>query len=798
MPKKYSAKEQARRDLLGISDSESDGEGAGPPPPPPPPPEDPNLVQCEGACGKKHHKDFIVRCEAGHAYCFDDARVYTTAQLGKGVPVLKCINATCDKIFPGSEVLRFIDLDIFKGFPKASLEVMVVRVGVKELVEICPNCNTVNNCGPLSPANQTYVCRNTDCKRESCRKCKRLAHGSVECDDALKTSFECGHCIPNYPPAKIHPASNIVRCEVGHPFCIESATAYLTSQLGKGIPVINCLHPGCDKIFPGTEVLRFINLDVFKGLPKATLDVMVVRVGVKDLVEICPNCNTVTNCGPLSPTNQTYVCRNTDCKRESCRKCKRVAHGQVECDDALKDSFECGHCIPNYPPAKIHPASNIVRCEVGHPFCIEAATAYLTSQLGKGIPVINCLHPGCDKIFPGTEVLRFIDLDVFKGLPKATLEKMIERVGVKGLVEICPNCLFVTNTGALSVTTILNCRNPDCKRSYCRKCRRTAHGTTDCDENAKTSFECTHCYKIYPNEDAIVRCEKGHPYCFDAAKDSLTSQLGKGISALHCLEPGCDKIIPGKDVLRFIDLNLFKGWPRDKLLDLIERGGVKGLVELCPNCDTIILCGPVEETNELHCPNADCKKKFCRKCNKDAHGPLTCEDNDKKLAGGDVTGTTPGGTAGTSDGKTPGTGAGGDGKTPGAGGTAGDGKTPGSGGAGGAGGAGGGGAGAGGDDNDPTCDCKKKTAASLQDYITQAIFNARGKKFAEDLLNAALFRPCKNCQELILKKGGDNFLSCPRCKQTQCYLCGDGVKDDSHYKDSAKTCNGKQFVAPSA
>ena len=80
------------------------------------------------------------------------------------MPVLKCIKDSCDKIFPGTEVLRFIDLDIFKGFPRASLDVMVVRVGVKELVEICPNCNYVNNCGLIGPGNENFVCRNTDCE----------------------------------------------------------------------------------------------------------------------------------------------------------------------------------------------------------------------------------------------------------------------------------------------------------------------------------------------------------------------------------------------------------------------------------------------------------------------------------------------------------------------------------------------------------------------------------------------------------------------------------------------------------
>jgi len=291
------------------------------------------------------------------------------------------------------------------------------------------------------------TCTNTECNRISCRKCKKLAHGSKDCEEAHKESLECPHCLKVYPPEQI------VRCEDGHPICIEAAKEYLQGQLGKGVPVLNCqYYPGCGKIYPGTEVLRFIDLNVFKGVPREKLEVMIERVGLKGLVELCPNCTTVIKCGPLSETT-VMTCTNTECNRISCRKCKKLAHGSKDCEEAHKESLECPHCL------KVYPSEQIVRCEAGHPICIEAAKAYLQTQLGKGVPVLNCqYYPGCDKIYPGTEVLRFIDLNVFKGLPREKLEIMIEKVGVKGLVEICPNCTTVVAPEAGSkIYTCTNC-----------------------------------------------------------------------------------------------------------------------------------------------------------------------------------------------------------------------------------------------------------------------------------------------------------------------------------------------------
>lgn len=105
----------------------------------------------------------MVRCEANHPVCLNDAKQYTQTQIQKGVPVLKCMNPSCAKIYLGTEVLRFIDLGIFAGKPRNVLEVMIARVGVVDLVELCPYCVTVVVCGPIATTTEIQ-CTNSECK----------------------------------------------------------------------------------------------------------------------------------------------------------------------------------------------------------------------------------------------------------------------------------------------------------------------------------------------------------------------------------------------------------------------------------------------------------------------------------------------------------------------------------------------------------------------------------------------------------------------------------------------------------
>lgn len=200
-----------------------------------------------------------------------------------------------------------------------------------------------------------------------------------------------------------------------------------------------------------------INIDraVLKGFPKETLEIMISRVGVKGLVEISPKCITVVNCDPIEQA-QALQCSHKDCLTASCRKCQKPDHGDQTCEEAAKDIW-CYHCLPSYPPLEI------ARCEAGYPFYLGSTRMFAANKLGSGVPVLaGTISNICSKIFTETEVLKFIDLNVFNGLPIATLEQMINRVGVKGLVKICPNYITVVKTGPVEEVINFLCTIPDC------------------------------------------------------------------------------------------------------------------------------------------------------------------------------------------------------------------------------------------------------------------------------------------------------------------------------------------------
>lgn len=115
--------------------------------------------------------------------------------------------------------------------------------------------------------------------------------------------------------------------------------------------------------------------------------------------------------------------------------------------------MECGHCLHVYPPLEI------TRCEDGHPFCLEFTREYAKNRLGEDVSVLNCLDPVCAKIFPGEEILRFLDLEVFNSIPRESLETKIDNLGIRGLVEFCPYCESVAVCGDEAV---VNCANSSC------------------------------------------------------------------------------------------------------------------------------------------------------------------------------------------------------------------------------------------------------------------------------------------------------------------------------------------------
>lgn len=80
---------------------------------------------------------------------------------------------------------------------------------------------------------------------------------------------------------------------------------------------------------------------------------------------------------------------------------------------------------------------------------------------------------------------------------------------------------------------------------------------------------------------------------------------------------------------------------------MITRVGIADLASICPNCLTVVECGPIEKSSVIDCTNPDCnfnfflparyvnprdsdtstgEKSSCRKCENEAHGTISCEE----------------------------------------------------------------------------------------------------------------------------------------------------------------------------
>lgn len=58
---------------------------------------------------------------------------------------------------------------------------------------------------------------------------------------------------------------------------------------------------------------------------------------------------------------------------------------------------------------------------------------------------------------------------------------------------------------------------------------------------------------------------------------------------------------------------------------------------------------------------------------------------------------------------------------------------------------------------------------------------ASGRHTIEEAMTAALLRSCNNCKKQFIKEFGCNKMTCPSCKNLQCYVCSETLKGYDHF-----------------
>ncbi|QRW27013.1 endoplasmic reticulum membrane protein [Rhizoctonia solani] len=144
---------------------------------------------------------------------------------------------------------------------------------------------------------------------------------------ARPANLECGCCFTEYE------FSDMLQCAEGHLFCPQCTKKNAETAVGDNKPEILCMdQSGCRAPFPDEQIQRV--------LPPNTIDLL-QRIRQKKAVddaripglEHCPFCDyayIITDGGP------TFVCQKPSCMVVSCRRCRRVEHGGMTCEQVIQ------------------------------------------------------------------------------------------------------------------------------------------------------------------------------------------------------------------------------------------------------------------------------------------------------------------------------------------------------------------------------------------------------------------------------------------------------------------------------
>ncbi|GAA6040819.1 hypothetical protein JCM8097_007726 [Rhodosporidiobolus ruineniae] len=158
------------------------------------------------------------------------------------------------------------------------------------------------------------------------------------------------------------------------------------------------------------------------------------------------------------------------------------------------------------------------------------------------------------------------------------------------------------------------------------------------NEKARQRGEAVECQCCFDEVAAVntASCHSGHLFCKSCCANNASDKLGKRQATLPCMAPDCTALFVPSTWPDFLAQKTIDGLERIRQDEEVGKAfeGVEG-VETCPFCPYACY---IENPNErlFRCERADCRKISCRKCRKEGHVPLTCEEADVESRRGDL------------------------------------------------------------------------------------------------------------------------------------------------------------------
>lgn len=127
------------------------------------------------------------------------------------------------------------------------------------------------------------------------------------------------------------------------------------------------------------------------------------------------------------------------------------------------------------------------------------------------------------------------------------------------------------------------------------------------------------CEDIPPGEACFLPC--GHAYCKNCWADDLKLKIANGLPTLQCMTYGCNFQVFIDDVRKLCGDDVANNYQNFLLEDQILRDNQ--LIHcIRPGCDRVLTIKSVGYCNVAIC---ECGQRICWKCHEQAHAPCTCD-----------------------------------------------------------------------------------------------------------------------------------------------------------------------------
>ncbi|GAA5909615.1 hypothetical protein JCM8208_007201 [Rhodotorula glutinis] len=159
--------------------------------------------------------------------------------------------------------------------------------------------------------------------------------------------------------------------------------------------------------------------------------------------------------------------------------------------------------------------------------------------------------------------------------------------------------------------------------------RKRAERLNDKARESGTAIECGCCFDEVAVENT-ASCAEGHLFCKGCALANASDRIGRRQAVLPCMAADCAARFDPKSYPSFLAPKMV-----DSLAALAQQkdldeafDGVEGF-EKCPFCPFACL---IENPDErlFRCERPECRRVSCRKCHKEGHVPLSCEEADEE------------------------------------------------------------------------------------------------------------------------------------------------------------------------